>query len=369
MLKLFSPYRTKINLAMSGLMALILAACSSAPQVAKKPTTSHKYFNDNQQLNRFLGSIDNEIHNIWGVDEIFYKATELIRYSDNYLVRTKIDFANGYFNFETVDAAKYQQVLRNEIVSTLLSAQVPEDGQLYNADFVQAPKGKPYFYNQVIDAQGRSMDTIQEAVKFANQLVTHNLHTRQLANGKTAYYVHLNMVSNHLANRAKIYHPLASKYAVKFGVDPRLVMAIMETESAFNPNARSRSGAIGLMQIIPRTAGVDAYKLIGGSGTPSEKYLYNPEHNIEMGVAYIFIMQKYYFSGITDPVKLRYMLTSSYNAGPGGTLRMFDQNRTLAIQKINKMSAAQLYKFLNTQHYSDEAKRYIYKVSTAYQKY
>jgi len=50
------------------------------------------------------------------------------------------------------------------------------------------------------------------------------------------------------------YEVLAREHAERAGVDPALVLAIMHTESAFNPKARSPVGAMGLMQLMPKVA-------------------------------------------------------------------------------------------------------------------
>jgi soluble lytic murein transglycosylase-like protein len=79
--------------------------------------------------------------------------------------------------------------------------------------------------------------------------------------------------------------------AKRYGVDPALVAAVMETESRFNPDAVSRAGAQGLMQLMPGTArglGVtDAsdplQNILGGTkllGQLTEKYGNNLEHAI-----------------------------------------------------------------------------------------
>lgn len=52
----------------------------------------------------------------------------------------------------------------------------------------------------------------------------------------------------------KKYFDSVKKYAEQMGVDPFLIMAVMKRESAFNNDAVSRSGAIGLMQLMPATA-------------------------------------------------------------------------------------------------------------------
>ena len=77
-------------------------------------------------------------------------------------------------------------------------------------------------------------------------------------------------------------------------VKPSLVMAIMETESAFNPMARSRSNALGLMQIKANTAGRDYFTHIKGyAHTPSSAYFYHPAQNIEIGSGFIAGISKH----------------------------------------------------------------------------
>src|SRR5579871_6661973 len=69
---------------------------------------------------------------------------------------------------------------------------------------------------------------------------------------------------------------MVSEAAQRHHVDPALVRAVIQTESNWNPAARSRKGALGLMQLIPTTAvrfGVnDAY---------------NPQQNVDAGVHYL----------------------------------------------------------------------------------
>ncbi len=60
--------------------------------------------------------------------------------------------------------------------------------------------------------------------------------------------------------RPATYQDILAAEAKRQGVDPRLAIAIAETESAFNPAAKSPAGALGLMQLMPATAkkwGVD----------------------------------------------------------------------------------------------------------------
>ncbi len=91
--------------------------------------------------------------------------------------------------------------------------------------------------------------------------------------------------------------------AKKYNVDPAFVRAVIHAESAFNPLARSRKGAMGLMQLMPGTA-----KDMGVTDTT------NPEQNIRGGVKYLSgLLQT--FSGSIG------LAAAAYNAGPGAVSR------------------------------------------------
>jgi soluble lytic murein transglycosylase-like protein len=74
--------------------------------------------------------------------------------------------------------------------------------------------------------------------------------------------------------------------AVEHGLDPNLVAAVMLQESGGNPQAYSKSGAVGLMQVMPRN-GLAAQFMCNGnpcfSNRPSMDELYDPEFNIAYG--------------------------------------------------------------------------------------
>lgn len=93
------------------------------------------------------------------------------------------------------------------------------------------------------------------------------------------------------------FESLIHQMARRHEVDVALVKAVIRTESYFNPNATSRVGASGLMQLMPQTAA---------------KYgvtdLYSPKQNIEAGVKHLkYLLQRY-------PDQLSHVL-AAYNAG------------------------------------------------------
>ncbi len=100
------------------------------------------------------------------------------------------------------------------------------------------------------------------------------------------------------------------------GVDLELILSVIEKESQFDPNAKSRAGAIGLMQVLPSTA-----KWLGLKNTA---HLSNPETNIKYGVKYLRYLWKQFGKGNFSQLKpadlknegLRRTI-AAYNAGPG----------------------------------------------------
>jgi soluble lytic murein transglycosylase-like protein len=93
-----------------------------------------------------------------------------------------------------------------------------------------------------------------------------------------------NAVANHLANKYRIstaeslrYVSHAIEVSKEVNLDPVLLLAIMATESSFNPNAQSRAGAQGLMQVLTRVH-TEKFEPYGGVVAA-----FVPEANIRVG--------------------------------------------------------------------------------------
>ncbi len=114
---------------------------------------------------------------------------------------------------------------------------------------------------------------------------------------------------------AGAYDELVRAHAERHGLDARLVKAVIAAESEFTPRAKSPAGALGLMQVMPATAGE-----MGVSG----RALFEPEANIRAGTAYLAHLfarawRRYHLRGVayTDaPPWLIQRVLAAYNAGP-----------------------------------------------------
>jgi hypothetical protein len=95
------------------------------------------------------------------------------------------------------------------------------------------------------------------------------------------------------------YGEIIASVSELHGVDPMLVRALIQVESGYRPKARSRKGAMGLMQLMPSTA--REYKV---------RNPFEPKANIEAGIKHLkSLLDK--FDGALD------LSLAAYNAGPG----------------------------------------------------
>lgn len=112
----------------------------------------------------------------------------------------------------------------------------------------------------------------------------------------------------------KMYYPVKyseeiEKYAKENRLDPNLVRGLILQESYYNPKAKSRVGATGLMQIMPATA-KDHAQRVGVSASN----LSNPKVNIAIGTYHLRMLVDMFRGNVT-------LAIASYNAGQGNVLK------------------------------------------------
>jgi membrane-bound lytic murein transglycosylase F len=119
------------------------------------------------------------------------------------------------------------------------------------------------------------------------------------------------------------YKPVIKKYAKRYGFDWRLIAAQIVQESGFKVEARSRVGALGLMQIMPRTAREISREL------DIEYIMKNPRENITAGIYHLKKQFRLFPDAkIADRTKLA---LASYNCGVG---RVFDAQKIARYYKL-----------------------------------
>lgn len=322
--------------------------------------------NDIKAMDAFLREFKKNIASIWGDDNIkIPKQKEYVKYMQNYKSRALIDFDKGIVTVETMDDKDPKASLKNAVVTTLLLPDDPRSVDLFSSKPIKLGQ-TPYLLGEVKDDEGKEIRYGWRANRYADILIDKGLKQKSIKkDGKEVkvHYVDIEMVKDHADIRVAKFKPLVQKYAKKYRVSENLLYAIIQTESNFNQFAVSGAGAIGLMQIVPSSAGKDAYSHVKGrSWTPTKSYLFDASNNIELGSAYIQILDDKYLDGIANPVSKEYCTISAYNTGSGNVLKTFNSNRDRAIEVINKKTASEVYKELRQRLPYEETRSYLKKV-------
>jgi len=125
--------------------------------------------------------------------------------------------------------------------------------------------------------------------------------------------------------RVLAWREIAIREATVCGLDPALVLAVIRAESGGDPRAVSRSGAVGLMQLMPATAAAFARKL--GLDPPTPEELFDPETNIRLGTRYLAHLRRLFHD---QP----WLYIAAYNAGPGNVDKWTLQNPELSPREV-----------------------------------
>jgi soluble lytic murein transglycosylase len=125
----------------------------------------------------------------------------------------------------------------------------------------------------------------------------------------------------------EIFFPLVAWGAIKeeakrYGIDPYVAAGLIRQESVFNPNATSRVGARGLMQVMPATGQLVSKRQGGGTITAAD--LYNPLLNIKLGMNYLAQV-------LGQFGRIEYA-AAAYNAGPARAQRWIAERGSMDIE-------------------------------------
>ncbi|UUO25124.1 DUF3393 domain-containing protein [Colwellia sp. M166] len=327
---------------------------------------------DITNIKALLDELSKHINNVWGEDKPQLPSNKkLVKYTNDYKARAIVDFEKGRILIETLadsSQAKTISNLQSAIVTTLLTSADPNKTDIFSSD---APtlSGKPYLYQQVIDQDKKPIQYQWRANRFSKYLTEFKLQ-KYTKNSKQIYAVSISMVKQHQHLREEKYSQYVLASAKRYQISPQLIYGIIETESSFNPFAVSSANAYGLMQVVPKTAGADVYQRIKKQpGAPTKQQLFDPAFNIDIGAAYLHILNNNYLKDVTNATSRHYSIISAYNGGSGNVLKTFHSNRTTAMKVLNTKSAKDVYYLLTKKHPKAESRRYLEKVTKAEKSY
>jgi membrane-bound lytic murein transglycosylase C len=265
-------------------------------------------------------------------------------------------------NFEKGDMVLATMVKTSESRITELSKERIKR-QLAKVLSSNNPSGRDILAGQIADGRGKPV-TKQTLDRYLNREVFPRLQREpQPVVGKDGVpryklSVPIKMIPNHTMVRARPYIPEVKRQAQRFRLRPELVMAVIHTESYFDPMARSHVPAYGLMQLVPTYGGREAYQYVyGRDRVLPANYFYQPANNIELGAAYLNLLIYKHFVAETNPVKNLYFSVCGYNWGPTSI-----QRKIIRRYPTQTMAPGQLYQVLR-QRTPRETSDYLQRVT------
>ena len=317
-----------------------------------------------------------EMSAMWGGGNVAESTEkEWVEYSDDGKSRSIVDFEQGEATIEIIitpeeekSEEKLEEKVEEKIKELIVNKGTTKD---YDSEKEKALplQETPVLENQIQTPSGELVteenveesvkEIVQEVVVEKKEITGDDGETRQVVTVK------LDLVPDHIKTRAEAYKKEVETYCRKYEVNPAMVYAVMQTESAFNPKAKSYVPAYGLMQIVPTSAGKDCAASLNKSfSQPTANYLYEPENNIEMGVHYLYLLEKRYYTNVTDSDSRDLCVIASYNTGAGNVARALrgDTKISKAIPQINEMSYEELFKYFENK-LLPETQNYIRKVT------
>ena len=304
----------------------------------------------------------------WGESRMVESSQKVwVEYSDDKESRFSVDFEKGEVKVEVLsDKDEPAEVISGRMEKTV-EAMLGSRGK--TIDFKsEVVEQKPVADRPILENQIKvtPKKVASKGSSYAKKEVSTDAGVKKVSS------VVLQLNPDHLNQRAQKVRPYVEKYAKMYGIDVPLVFAIIEQESAFNRMARSGKNAYGLMQLVPKYGGKDAYMYVYKvDDEPEPAFLYDEENNIRLGTAYIKILMTREFPTIKEKINNMLCTIAAYNTGAGNVARAFTGGLSVkgASGQINSMSNAQLYNYLRQNLHHPEARGYIKGVTEKMKKY
>ena len=224
---------------------------------------------------------------------------------------------------------------------TPLYARPPDEDRLL---FAASP---PAQYGEALDAAGRPLRWITARVSDTRAALSclSPLPVQKKAPTQfTALPAEQLREGGPLFSRAQRYKALVERFAERYKIKTELIYAIIHNESNFQPGVVSSRRAMGLMQLLPSTAGGEVHKFLHGHTSElDDEVLMNPENNLRYGITYLHLLLTRHFGEVSHPESREFCAIAAYNLGPNALLSTFSRDRDEAIATINSLSPQEVY--------------------------
>ena len=327
--------KTKITILLIAILTTICMAQNDTEAFRKFREAEQNAFKNyhTQQDSAFIQYKD-EIEQKWNE---FKESTnkEWVSYSEGFDGRSVVDFETGKIEVKAIiekDNPQAETIAKKNLKEQIKSIfkEKDETKKSILSEQVQTPNSREKITDENIN------QIVEEIVKKSKKSEMNSADKKN----RLVYTVSLNMVPNHIKIRADKYKKIIEEKCKQFDVDPALVLAIIHTESFFNPKAYNRHGnAYGMMQIVPKYAGLTMNNVLYKKNKqPSSNQLFNAETNIEMGAGYLRWLKDNKWKKVKDKINLQYCIICSYNGGPGTIYKaMTGKMNKIGTEKWNKM--------------------------------
>ena len=350
-----------------------------------KTQTNQDFQSYKEAQNKAFEEFKREISANWA-KPILSTQKSWVAYDNNKKTRTKVDFDKQIITLETINSSK--ELATKKLKKALLKVVSIDTKTLQETDPLEVKLSKLKESYNIVDEKVKNepilstvifnekptTKVLQKYVDTEIQKVKLKAKPSPKINNAMVYSLSIKLPKDTMVKRSKIYLKEIKKQAKRQEIPSDLIFAIMHSESSFNPRATSHIPAYGLMQIVPKTAGIDAYNyLYKKKKLVSSSYLYNSTNNITMGSAYLHILYYKYLKKIKNPTSRLYCTIAAYNTGAGNIAWAFTKayNMNKAAPLINAMTPKEVYSKLLKDLKFEEPKHYLKKVSarmSAYKK-
>ena len=356
-----------------------------------------------------------EAEAVWGQDDAALPTQSVwVDYSDDMQSRRQFDFEEGVLKIEQiVDDTATQADLMDSLVASVAEAESDTEADLSGKDAVLNYAKETLAAQDIVlsEAPAASNTPVLEGIMtLENAEVAASIETQLgsalqapvaanvgsvanalgqvadaespgsgikvssaiLSSGAKKVTVTIPFAVDYLSESAQRYQNQVIEEANRRGLPPSLVYAIMETESHFNPRARSHIPAFGLMQLVPSSGGLDAYHYVYGEKLVlGPEYYFNPDQNVELGTAYLDLLLTRYLRAVENEESRTLCAIAAYNTGAGNVARSFSGGTSVrgAAPLINALEPEAVYEHLIANLPYEETRNYLKKVTKARERY